>query len=264
MEDLSHIQLVLSDLDESLLGPDHRVGASSKAAIARLQATGITFAVCTGRAPEAARPVVAELGVRYYICNNGASVHDGDRILAQRVMPPEVAGALAAFFAEHSIPVYLMAPGGYYLTQRSPSTDRADENRGVRPVVLGNSDWHEPAHKVMAWGGAAAYEECVKRFGHQVNIIYHAEYLEIAPQGVSKQWGGERLAEHLGIPAARVAAVGDARNDIEMVRWAGVGAAMGNADPLLKEVAGLVLKGHDEDGTADLFEAIMKAQTRSA
>jgi Cof subfamily protein (haloacid dehalogenase superfamily) len=259
VEALAQIRLVLSDMDDTLLGPDHRVGARSRAAIARLRAAGITFAVCTGRAPEATRPIVADLGIRYYICTNGAIVYDGDRIIAQRVMPGDVAGALTRFFAERAIPVYLMSPGGYFLSHSTPATDRADRARGVAPVRLPSAEWAAPAHKVMAWGGASAYDDCCRQFGDLVHIIYHADYLEIAPKGVSKQWGGEQLVEHLGIPAAAVAAVGDARNDIELIRWAGIGAAMGNGDPLLKAVADLILKGHDADGTADLFEAILAA-----
>lgn len=259
MKPLTQIRLVLSDLDESLLGPDHKVGARSRAAIAQLQAKGITFAICTGRAPEATRAIADDLGVRYRICNNGASVHDGDRILAQRVMPAQVTEALTRFFDEKEIPVYLMTPEGYFLTRRTPATDEADRIRGVSPDLLPADRWALPAHKVMAWGGAAAYEECVRLFGEQVHIIYHPDYLEIAPFGVSKQWGGQQLAQHLGIPAEQIAAVGDARNDIEMIKWAGCGAAMGNADPLLKEVADIVLPGHEADGTAELFESILKA-----
>lgn len=259
MQPLNKIRLVLSDLDESLLSPDHRIGERSRAAIAGLQAAGITFAVCTGRAPEATRRIVQDLGLRYYICNNGASLHDGDRILAERVMEPAVTAGLTRFFTEAGVPVYLMTPHGYYLSQRTPATELADRIRGVAPALLPAGRWATPAHKVMAWGGAHCYEACRAQFDDLVHIIYHADYLEIAPKGVSKQWGGERLAERLGIAPEEVAAVGDARNDIEMVRWAGVGAAMGNADPLLKEVAGLTLPSHAEDGTALLFEAILKS-----
>jgi len=260
LESLTQIRLVLSDLDESLLGPDHRVGDRSRAAIARLQAAGIIFAICTGRAPEATRAIVKDLGVRYYICNNGASVHDGDRILAEQVMPAEITESLTRFFVEQGIPVYLMTPQGYFLTHRTPATDEADRIRGVSPALLPSDSWALPAHKVMAWGGAPAYNECCRRFGHQVHIIYHPDYLEIAPQGISKQWGGEQLARHLGIPPEQIAAVGDARNDIELIQWAGVGAAMGNADPLLKAAADLILPGYEEDGTAQLFELILRAQ----
>jgi hydroxymethylpyrimidine pyrophosphatase-like HAD family hydrolase len=260
VEPLQRIQLVLSDLDESLLSPSHQVGARSRAAIAGLQAAGITFAVCTGRAPEATRAIVRDLGIRYFICNNGASVHDGDQILAQRVMDPTLTASLTQFFDAQAIPVYLMTPEGYFLTQRTASTDHADQVRGVAPTLLPANGCHVSAHKVMAWGGAPAFEACRTQFGGMVHIIYHADYLEIAPKGVSKQWGGERLAEHLGMTSVQVAAVGDGLNDLEMVRWAGVGAAMGNADAELKEIADLVLPGHFDDGTATLFEAILVAR----
>jgi Cof subfamily protein (haloacid dehalogenase superfamily) len=256
VEPLAAIRLVLSDLDETLLGPSHLVGKRSRAAIARLQQAGITFAVCTGRAPETTRGIVAELGLRYYVCNNGASLHDGARILAERVMPAAVTADLVDFFTMRHIPVYLMTPDGYFLSQRTPATDAANQARQVTPAPLVHSAI--PAHKVMAWGGAAAYDECRAQFGDRVHIIYHADYLEIAPEGVSKQWGAERLAAHLGLKAAQVAAVGDARNDIEMVRWAGVGAAMGNADPLLTAVADRLLPGHEADGAALLFEAVLR------
>lgn len=261
MESLSEIRLVLSDLDESLLSPDHHVGQRSRAAIAGLQAAGVTVALCTGRAPETTRPTVADLGVRYYICNNGATVFDGEQILAERTMAPSVTLALTRFFEGRSIPVYLMTPEGYFVSHRTPATDAADQVRQVRPALLPAERWALPAHKVMAWGGASAYEEGQALFGGQVHIIYHADYLEIAPPGVSKQWGGQRLAEHLGIPAKAVAAVGDALNDVEMIKWAGVGAAMGNAAPQLKAVADWVLPGHDQDGTATLFEAVLAARS---
>lgn len=259
MESLAQIRLVLSDLDETLLGPDHRVGERSRAAIRALQEAGVTFAVCTGRAPQTTRPIVAELGLRYYICNNGASLHDGDQILAERLMEPAVAEQLTNFFADRGVPVYVMAPSGYYLTERTELTDQADRARGIVPLPLARKARALAAHKVMAWGGTALYEECQARFGDQAHIIYHADYLEIAPHGVSKQWGGARLAAHLGLTAQEVAAVGDARNDIEMVRWAGLGAAMGNGDPLLQQEAGLILPSHEEDGAAALFEAILLA-----
>lgn len=256
MEPIAQIRLVLSDLDETLLGPNHQVGGRSRLAIARLQEAGITFAVCTGRAPETTRGIVADLGLRYYVCNNGASVHDGEQTLAERVMPSAVSADLVNFFSARQIPVYLMTPQGYFLSQRTPATDAADQARQITPMPLEQGAL--PAHKVMAWGGATAYEECRAQFGDRVHIIYHTDYLEIAPAGVSKQWGGERLASHLGIMAEQVAAVGDARNDIEMVRWAGVGVAMGNADPLLVDVADRILPGHDADGAALLFEAVLR------
>lgn len=257
---LAGVRLVFSDLDETLLSPEHRVGERSRQAIAALMAGGVTFVVCTGRAPEATRPIVRALGGRYFVCNNGASVYDGDGLLAEQTLPAELAGEMTAFFHGHGIPTYLMTPAGYYVSRMTPLVAAANRVRGIAPQVLGPAGWTQPAHKVMPWGGAHLYAEAQARWGDRAHVIYHADYLEIAPPGVSKAWGARVVAERLGVPARAIAAVGDARNDIELVRMAGVGVAMGNADPLLKEAALAVAGHHADDGAADLFEAILAAQ----
>ena len=58
------------------------------------------------------------------------------------------------------------------------------------------------------------------------------------------------LAERLGIEPANVLAIGDQRNDVELIRWAGIGVAMGNAVPELKAVADWTTRSNDDDGVA--------------
>lgn len=257
---LAGIRLIFSDLDETLLGPDHRIGARSRQAIRQLMERGITFVVCTGRAPEATRAIVKELGGRYFVCNNGAAVYDGETLLADQTLPADLTGAMTAFFDGHGCPTYLMTPTGYYVTRITPVVEEANRIRGIRPQVPDPSAWVQPAHKVMPWGAAHLYEEARARWGDRAHIIYHPDYLEIAPQGINKAWGARLLADRLGVPNEQIAAIGDARNDIELIRMAAVGIAMGNADPLLKDVALAVAGDYSQDGAADLFEAILAAQ----
>lgn len=259
-ERLARVQLVFSDLDETLLSPDHRVGDRSRAAIARLMAQGVTFVVCTGRAPEASRPIVQELGGRYLIPVNGAAVYDGNELLAGQTMPGELVAEMLAFFGRQDVATYLMAPGGYYVTKRTPEVAAADAARGYAPPLLPQGQWQQPAYKVMPFAAAHLYDELKARWGGQAHIVYHPHYLEIAPFGVNKAWGARLLAERLGVPAEAVAAIGDAQNDIELIQWAGVGVAMENADPLLLKVADAVAGHHGRDGAADLFEAILAAK----
>ncbi len=256
---LAGIRLVFSDLDETLLSPDHQIGERSRRAIRKLMEHGITFVVCTGRAPEATRPVVQELGGRYFVCNNGAAVYDGDTLLADRTLSPELTAGMAAFFDGHACPTYIMSSAGYFVTRMTPLIEEANRVRGVSPLVPDRTDWMQPAHKVMPWGAAHLYEEARARWDDRAHIIYHPDYLEIAPHGISKAWGARVLAERLGIPNRKIAAIGDARNDMELVRMAGVGVAMGNADPLLKAEALAVAGDYGNDGAADLFEAILAA-----
>lgn len=259
-ERLARIRLIFSDLDETLLGPDHRVGERSRRAIAELVRRGVEFVICTGRAPQATWPIARELGTRYVICCNGACVYDGQTLLADRALSGPLTAEMVDFFVARDCPTYLMAPAGYFVSHVTPVIEEANRVRGIWPEVLPRERWAQPAWKVMPWGAAHLYEEAVARWGQAANIIYHPDYLEIAPPGVSKAWGARVLAQRLGVAPEEVAAIGDARNDIELVAWAGVGVAMGNADPLLKAQADAVARDHGQDGAADLFEAILAAR----
>jgi len=62
------------------------------------------------------------------------------------------------------------------------------------------------------------------------------------------------LAEHLGVPVERVFAMGDSDNDLSMIAAAGMGIAMGNAKPAVKEIANAVTLTNNEDGVAHAIE----------
>jgi Cof subfamily protein (haloacid dehalogenase superfamily) len=253
------IRLVLTDLDETLVGPSNQIGTRSRRAIAQLQKAGVTVAVCTGRGRQSALPVVEELGVRYAICNNGACVYDGDQLIAEERIPADVTEGLLEFFYGYDLPALVVTQEGYHLSYQTPETARAERLRRFAVPVWARSDWAQPSYKVHVPGSAHLFDECKARFGTVAHVIYHPRYLEVAPFGVNKQVGAQVLADLLGVEPSQVAAVGDGQNDLEMVRWAGIGCAMGNADPLLKAEADWLLPPNDQDGTALLFELIAGA-----
>jgi Cof subfamily protein (haloacid dehalogenase superfamily) len=75
-------------------------------------------------------------------------------------------------------------------------------------------------------------------------------WLDLAPTGVSKASGLERVCEELGVAAVDVLAIGDGRNDVEMLEWAGRGVAMGQAPLEVQEAADFVTETVEEDGAA--------------
>jgi Cof subfamily protein (haloacid dehalogenase superfamily) len=75
-------------------------------------------------------------------------------------------------------------------------------------------------------------------------------WLDIAPDGVSKASALEQVAERLGVARSDVLAIGDGRNDLEMLRWAGRGVAMGQAPLEVQEAADDVTRTVHEDGVA--------------
>lgn len=76
-------------------------------------------------------------------------------------------------------------------------------------------------------------------------------------EGVTKATGLARLCAHLGIDRTDVVAFGDALNDVEMLRWAGHGVAMGHAAPEVADAADEVGGTNDEDGVAQVIERLL-------
>lgn len=78
----------------------------------------------------------------------------------------------------------------------------------------------------------------------------HQNLVEISQKGVSKETGIRILCNHLGIDLSEVMAIGDNRNDVELIQTAGLGVAMGNAQPELRAVADTVTATNEADGVA--------------
>jgi Cof subfamily protein (haloacid dehalogenase superfamily) len=84
-------------------------------------------------------------------------------------------------------------------------------------------------------------------------------YLEIVPIGVDKAKALVKLANSLGIELSQVAALGDGQNDIEMLREAGLGIAMGNASDAVKSAADWITGTNDEDGVAQAVRRLVSS-----
>ena len=93
---------------------------------------------------------------------------------------------------------------------------------------------------------------------HGINyFVGYTAWLDLAPEGVTKASALADICGDLGIDRADVLAIGDGRNDIEMLEWAGRGVAMGQSPDELKQVADAVTLTLEEDGAAvELAESV--------
>ena len=78
--------------------------------------------------------------------------------------------------------------------------------------------------------------------------------LEFMPKGVTKAYGISLLAKDLGLEPAEIMAIGDEENDLPMIEYAGMGVAMANAVPFVKEAANYVTSSNLEHGVAKVIE----------
>jgi len=83
--------------------------------------------------------------------------------------------------------------------------------------------------------------------------------LELLDPRVDKRDALQELCSELGIDREQVAAFGDQRNDVEMIRWAGIGVAVANADPVAREAADLIVASNDADAVARTLEGWLAA-----
>lgn len=260
MKMLSQIRLIFTDMDETLLTSGKEVTRRARTAIAALRERDVEMVLCTGRAWEATRATADLLGLTNLVCCNGAQVLAGGRMLAEATIPPEVTAELAHYLDSHDINYYLMTPAGFFVNALTPAALEAGRVRGYTPPVLTPGQEHTPAHKVFAPEAARLYPEMESFFGGHTHIIYHPNYLEVAPLGIDKAWGAMRLAEHLGVAQQEVLAFGDALNDVELLTWAGLGVAVANAMPATREAADFTTRGNDEDGVAEVLERVLRAK----
>jgi HAD superfamily hydrolase (TIGR01484 family) len=113
----------------------------------------------------------------------------------------------------------------------------------------------EPVTRVIIRDPDAAAEdfiELAERLGLSGTNYYigWTAWLDLSPEGVSKASGLEQVAGQLGVAAADVLAIGDGRNDVEMLRWAGRGVAMGQAPLEVQGAADFVTETVENDGCA--------------
>jgi hydroxymethylpyrimidine pyrophosphatase-like HAD family hydrolase len=90
-----------------------------------------------------------------------------------------------------------------------------------------------------------------------VQLVYSEKTsLEVSPKGTTKALGLRRLCDYLHISPEETVAVGDAENDLEVLAFAGLAVAMGNAKPEVKEICDLVVGDNDHDGIVDVVHGV--------
>lgn len=256
--------LIALDVDGTVLQEDGTLTEATVEAIARARDAGHEVMLSTGRSMSMTLPVMERLGLasEYVVCANGALVlrRDPDapvgyvRHHVELFDPTDVLQTIREVLQEASFAVE-DAEGVFRYTGHFPDGALGAASEKVEFDEL----LHMEATRVVVLSPGHAMDDfldVVERMGlHKVtyNVGWTA-WLDIAPDGVNKATGLERVREALGIPASRVFTAGDGRNDIDMLEWTvaggGVGVAMGQAPDEVVAAASEVTGTDLEDGLA--------------
>jgi hydroxymethylpyrimidine pyrophosphatase-like HAD family hydrolase len=257
-------RLVATDVDGTLLDPEECVSVRTVAVVERLVAAGVGFVLVTGRPPRWIPPVTAQLGVATLaVCANGSVLYDvvADRVLWADTLAPDalagIAAAATAVLPRCRLAVERVDLGAPFVAEESYRHAWVDGD-GVaaeRSVLLG-----EPAVKLLIRDPAMSSAEMVTALAPVIGTAADLTFshsgglVEVSPPGVTKATGLAEVARRRGVQAADVIAFGDMPNDLEMLRWAGHGVAMGNAHAALLGVADEVTASNADDGVALVLE----------
>ena len=270
---LPRIRALFLDIDGTLVGMEDRVSPGVAAALAAAQAQDCHIVLCTGRTRYRALPVVESLGkpYGYFVTSNGSvAAHAGSgEILYRHLMPVplalEVVRAIVAVGSEPYVFEDSDRPGieGARVLYHpdKPVGHWADVPR-YRPYARILEELPFEPVSVSAFGPAERIrplaEQLQARLAGAVSIVRSGSEwnwgIEIYVPGISKQVGIAYVAEHLGVKQEETLAIGDHLNDIEMLRWAGIGVAMGDSLPEVQAAANYVTSGYQQDGVARAIE----------
>jgi Cof subfamily protein (haloacid dehalogenase superfamily) len=268
-----NIQAVCTDIDGTLLDSKRALSGRTIDVIRRIS-KDVPVILASSRMPGAMRHLQRELEIEDHpmICFNGGYViryeaHQAPAILDSVTMPLSIGAAIVGLAVGSDIHVSLFVEDEWYTALNDQWTEREAKITKVSPTlisydeVLNNSKVSDSGiHKIMCMGSEAEIEimylKLQAMFFHEIHVYRSkSTYLEIAPKVISKATALSLVMKKVfDADVSKVLAFGDNYNDVEMIRSAGYGIAVGNAIPEVKAVAREVTLNGKEDGVAVAIE----------
>lgn len=274
LPDASHppIKLVALDLDGTTLREDKTFSPYLIEVVHKLQDQGVIFAICSGRAPESVKPFAEQLklnkGAGYCICFNGGvliNLNDIKKDLFLSTISAQDMIDIEAQARKFGCVVHAYSTRRILLTESDVTFTQMEIASSMQPFEQikfpEEVKPNEEAYKLIIVGDSLKLDDIRAKspaeFLNRYNVARtHPNFLEFMHKNCSKGTTLRRLCELLNITMANVVAFGDAENDIAMVRDAGVGVAVANAMPALKDVAKYKTLHYMEDGVAIYLEKL--------
>ena len=263
------IQLLIADVDGTLVTQDKVLTSRSIAAVARLKDAGITFAITSGRPPLGMRMLIKPLSITTPISafNGGLLVNPDLTIIDQKVLLANVAGQVVKTITDHHLDVWIYRGNDWFaLSAHGPHVDRESWTVKFKPKIVNTFDGVlDNVVKIVGVSDdldavARAEADSQEQFGDHVSATRSQPYyLDVTHPDANKGGVALRLAQEFKISASRIATIGDMPNDVLMFAHSGLSIAMGNADTQVKRAARRVTKSNEEDGFALAVEKYILA-----
>lgn len=238
---VSPFRIVASDLDGTLLAPNHQLSPFSKQTLQQLHQQGYTFIFATGRHHIDVAGIREIAGIpAYMITSNGARVHDQDNreMYSKNVPEHRVQAIIDLVKDQPGLYIHLYRNDEWLLSRENELLRQFHEESGFasQQFDADNAPTDGIAkifftHEERDHDLLTRFETLInQQFGDELNVAFSTPWcLEVMSAGVSKGHALQAVAESLGLTLDHCIAFGDGMNDAEMLSMAGKGLVMGTA-----------------------------------
>lgn len=259
-------KLIFFDVDGTLVQFDGTMPHSTKEALRRARENGHKLVICTGRSKFQIYPWLLELRFDGIVAAAGAYVEWKDQCVSHQMVSAEALQSFVSYFSKEQIPYCLQTVNGAVATAANEHAilqlfeDKfCVSKEQVRQVFGGMTLDDEPGkrtdiEKMIYYDSPYPVSEVAKvlapAFDVTVTSFAQADESsgEVTLAGITKSYGMKKLMEYAGYTKNDTIAFGDGFNDLDMLQFAGLGIAMGNAVEPVRNVADKVTACVDEDG----------------
>lgn len=264
-------KVLVLDIDGTLTNTQKEITPATKQAIHTILEKGHKVILASGRPTPGMRRYEQELELDkyggYLLSFNGARIIEcrTGEIVYQRILPLSIIPGIYRFTKEHGCGLITYF-GDNVISAYEPDEYVLLENKvnGMPIKVVDNFKEYVDfdVNKCLITVEpelAAAYEEELREKYEDIVSVYRSEpfYIEIMPKNVDKATSLDQMLKVIGQTRENTICCGDGFNDISMVRYAGVGVAMGNAQPALKEAADYITDTNDNDGLVQVIDTFI-------
>ncbi|MGI6004019.1 MAG: Cof-type HAD-IIB family hydrolase [Christensenellales bacterium] len=265
---MKRYSLFFCDIDGTLLDDHHRIDDETKAKIKAVTDSGIGFILVSSRVPVSVIPIADALGIRMpIICAGGGLILDEDRsILFEAAIEKSTAIAVKALTQKNwpQVSCHIYSRHLWIVDSLSEESTRLEKIITGAVATEGDPDKlleeGAPVHKMLVRGDTATLEEIygvIKKTFPQLHPSFsHNHCLEFMHSSAKKSLGIAFLCRKYGIDPADTASVGNNHNDIDMLKFTGLGVAMDNAPDAVKKIAGHTTKSNNDQGVLALLNKL--------
>lgn len=267
------IQLIVSDIDGTILNSEHQVTQELKETLEAVTKVSIPFVLTSARSPLAMAHIRDELGLETPLAAyNGAYISEYQTEKELFSLPVDFTEANKVIqlanrrYPEVAINIY--AGNRWLVPKRNPWVQLEEEITQMKAeeVELHRFLAEELAiHKVLFIGDQEPLEQLERSIGNLVlleSAQYRSKenYLEFTHKKVSKALALEQVAAYYQVDLAHTLAIGDHDNDVSMIGAAGVGVAMGNASEAARKKADFITADNDHNGVAVVLKQVLQGK----